>query len=210
MTNDPLIPQRKSIRLPGYDYTLAGAYFITLVTWQRECLFGEVIMDSQEGCAPGIRLNPYGEILSRVWQETALIRPNVILDEFVIMPNHVHGILIIQETIGKGDPGSLRECYARQRSNRARQHLSNRTRQRLSNRARQHLSNRAKQRSNRARQRSNRARQRSNRATHRVALTQIGGGVDWSDYRTNQIPDHQTNQPNSPYPGRTGLAAKLL
>jgi putative transposase len=51
-----------------------------------------------------MRLNPYGEILSRVWQETALIRPNVILDEFVIMPNHLHGIIFLQDTVCKGDP----------------------------------------------------------------------------------------------------------
>ena len=54
MTNNPPIPQRKSIRLQGYDYTLAGAYFITLVTWQRECLFGEVV-------AGEMRLSKLGE-----------------------------------------------------------------------------------------------------------------------------------------------------
>jgi putative transposase len=104
MTNNPAIPQRKSIWLPGYDYTLAGAYFITLVTWQRECLFGEVTGNFQKEGTPEMRLNPYGEILSRVWQETALIRPNVILDEFVIMPNHLHGIIFLQDTVCKGDP----------------------------------------------------------------------------------------------------------
>ena len=51
-----------------------------------------------------MQLNRYGEILSSIWRDTALIRPNVMLDEFVIMPNHVHGIIIIQETKCKGDP----------------------------------------------------------------------------------------------------------
>lgn len=103
MTNHPVIPQRKSIRLSGYDYTQAGAYFITLVTWQRECLFGEITGNFQNDGTPELLLSPYGEIIARVWQETAMIRPNIILDEFVIMPNHVHGIIFLQETIGKAD-----------------------------------------------------------------------------------------------------------
>ena len=67
MTNDQPIHHRKSIRLPGYDYTLAGAYFITLVNWRRECLFGEITGNFQKDGTPEMRLDPYGEILSRVW-----------------------------------------------------------------------------------------------------------------------------------------------
>lgn len=81
---------RRSIRLKGYDYTLAGAYFVTLVTWQRECLFGRIV----EG---EICRNELGEIVAKTWLETAIVRPNVILDAFVVMPNHAHGIIVITE-----------------------------------------------------------------------------------------------------------------
>ena len=97
MTYDPHKHHRRSIRLPGYDYTQPGAYFVTIVTHDRECLFGEVV-DGQ------MRLNPFGEIVREEWFRTAVVRPYVMLapDEFVVMPNHVHGIIWI--TGGRGDP----------------------------------------------------------------------------------------------------------
>jgi REP element-mobilizing transposase RayT len=86
---------RRTIRLQGYDYTSPGAYFVTLVTHQREQVFGSVI----EG---QMRLNQFGEIVAGEWMKTAQIRPVVVLhpDEFVIMPNHLHGIIWIIETDG--------------------------------------------------------------------------------------------------------------
>ena len=97
MTYDPRKHHRRSIRLKGYDYTQAGAYFVTIVTHDRECLFGEVV-DGQ------MRLNPFGEIVREEWFHTAVVRPHVMLapDEFVVMPNHVHGIIWI---VGAGDRG---------------------------------------------------------------------------------------------------------
>jgi len=97
MTYDPRKHHRCSIRLKGYDYTQAGAYFVTIVTHDRECLFGEVV-DGQ------MRLNPFGEIVREEWFRTAVVRPYVMLapDEFVVMPNHIHGIIWI--TGGRGDP----------------------------------------------------------------------------------------------------------
>jgi putative transposase len=90
MTFDPQKHHRRSIRLKGYDYTQPGAYFITVVTHDRQCLFGEIV-DGQ------MRLNEYGEIVRAEWFQTAIVRPYVMLypDEFVMMPNHVHGILWI-------------------------------------------------------------------------------------------------------------------
>ena len=95
MTYDPRKHHRRSIRLKGYDYTQAGAYFVTIVTHDRECLFGEVV-DGQ------MRLNPFGEIVREEWFRTAVVRPYVMLapDEFVVMPNHIHGIIWI---VGVGD-----------------------------------------------------------------------------------------------------------
>ena len=97
MTYDPRKHHRCSIRLKGYDYTQAGAYFVTFVAHDRECLFGEVV--------DGVMwLNAFGEIVRDEWFRTAVVRPYVMLDpdEFVVMPNHVHGIIWI---VGAGDRG---------------------------------------------------------------------------------------------------------
>jgi REP element-mobilizing transposase RayT len=80
---------RHSIRLKGYDYAQAGAYFVTLVTWQRECLFGEVT-------AGEMRLNEGGEIVREEWEKSAEIRREVELGAFVVMPNHFHAIVILR------------------------------------------------------------------------------------------------------------------
>ena len=77
---------RRSIRLPGYDYTRPGIYFLKLCTQNRECVFGEV----REG---EMHLNPAGEIVKEEWLNTARVRPHITLDAFVVMPNHIHGII---------------------------------------------------------------------------------------------------------------------
>jgi putative transposase len=82
---------RRSIRLKGYDYTQAGAYFVTICTKDRACLFGDV--------ADGVmRLNQMGHIVRQCWLAIPNHVPHVLLDEFVVMPNHVHGILVIMPT----------------------------------------------------------------------------------------------------------------
>ncbi len=86
---------RRSIRLKGYDYTQPGAYFITLVTHERTPLFGEIVDGT-------MRLNPFGEIVRTEWFQTADLRSYVQLNhnEFVVMPNHVHGIIWIVDDDG--------------------------------------------------------------------------------------------------------------
>ena len=79
----------ESIRLPGYDYSQSGAYFITIVTKNREHFFGEIVNGKME-------LSEIGEIVKNEWQKTAEIREYVQLGEWVIMPNHFHAIVIIQ------------------------------------------------------------------------------------------------------------------
>lgn len=88
MRYDPERHHRRSIRLPGYDYSQAGTYFVTICTQGRACLFGRVV----EG---DIRLNRYGEIVRSCWLDIPMHFPKVELDEFVVMPNHVHGIIVI-------------------------------------------------------------------------------------------------------------------
>jgi putative transposase len=79
---------RRSIRLQGYDYTQAGAYFVTICAQGRECLFGEVV-DGE------MVLNTYGRVVATVWQRIPRHFARVELDEWVVMPNHMHGIIAI-------------------------------------------------------------------------------------------------------------------
>jgi REP element-mobilizing transposase RayT len=83
---------RHSIRLKDYDYAQAGVYFVTLCTYRRECLFGDV------DDAAGLALSAIGRIVEEEWQRSALIRGEIELDAFVVMPNHVHGIVVITPT----------------------------------------------------------------------------------------------------------------
>ncbi len=90
MKFDPKLHHRRSIRLQGYDYAQNGAYYITIVTYQRQHLFGEVVNGEME-------LNELGKIARDEWFKTAELRPYVELfeDDFVVMPNHAHGIIWI-------------------------------------------------------------------------------------------------------------------
>jgi putative transposase len=88
MSYNPEIHHRRSIRLKDYDYSSGGAYFITICVKNRECLFGEII----EG---KMNLSEIGEIAHNNWLNIPEHFNNVILDEFVVMPNHIHGILIL-------------------------------------------------------------------------------------------------------------------
>ncbi len=88
MTYNPEIHHRRSIRLREYDYSQSGAYFVTLCTWNRECFFGEIKNGE-------MLLNEYGEIAMKYWDAIPGHLPHVEMDEFIIMPNHIHGIVII-------------------------------------------------------------------------------------------------------------------
>lgn len=90
MKFNPLKPHRRSIRLKGHDYTAPGAYFVTICTHQRAELFGDVV----EG---EMRLNEYGQIVADEWERSAIVRAEIQLDEWVVMPNHVHGIIVIND-----------------------------------------------------------------------------------------------------------------
>ena len=92
MAYNPDIHKRQSIRLKGYDYSQSGLYFITICCYQRECLFGNII-NSQ------MILNNFGQLIKEEWLKSAEIRKEIELDDFVIMPNHFHGIVIINQEI---------------------------------------------------------------------------------------------------------------
>ena len=79
---------RRSLRLKGHDYARAGAYFVTIVVQGRPLLFGDVV-DGE------IRLNDAGKMAQRVWEEMLGRFPTIDTDAFVIMPNHIHGIIVV-------------------------------------------------------------------------------------------------------------------
>ncbi len=87
MTEAP-IPHRRLIRLPDFDYSAGGAYFITIVTHQRRCILGRIV----DGVP---NLSPIGCIVAEELEITPLMRPEFVFDDFVIMPNHVHIIVVI-------------------------------------------------------------------------------------------------------------------
>jgi REP element-mobilizing transposase RayT len=87
---------RRSIRLPGYDYSQPGNYYLTMVTYHRESIFG--VVDGNR-----VRLSPFGQIARDCWKEIPSHFQNTELGPFVVMPNHFHGIInIVSEINGRG------------------------------------------------------------------------------------------------------------
>jgi putative transposase len=85
----------ESARLPAWDYSTPGSYFVTIVVRWRQCLLGDV-RDRR------VVLSPLGEMAERLWQEIPLRCPNASVDAFVVMPNHVHGIIRLENPAGAG------------------------------------------------------------------------------------------------------------
>lgn len=96
---NPEIHKRRSVRLKNYDYSQEGLYFITICCQDKTHLFGKII--------DGVMiLNPIGKIVKQCWEETPNIRPNVVLHQFVVMPNHFHAIVEIVERISPTNVGA--------------------------------------------------------------------------------------------------------
>ena len=89
--------RRRSIRLRHYDYSRAGTYYVTICTDGRKLLFGEVIDDD-------VKLNELGRITAEEWLKSAQVRSEIELDTWVVMPNHVHGIVMITNRGRGGRP----------------------------------------------------------------------------------------------------------
>ena len=112
MTYNPEIHHRQSFRLKHYDYSGDGAYFVTICTWQRECLLGVIpptvgagskpAQSSQPGSKPAlipsIVLNEFGKQVEFTWYDLPQHNQGIGLDAFVIMPNHVHFVVIIENS----------------------------------------------------------------------------------------------------------------
>ena len=93
MTYNSDIHHRRSIRLKDYNYSQAGAYFVTICARHRECLFGEIFNEE-------MALSEMGRIVAEEWKGLESIRNNVVLDVFIIMPNHFHSIIFFTDSIG--------------------------------------------------------------------------------------------------------------
>ena len=96
MKNQPLQQRRRSIRLKGFDYSEPGAYFVTIVTKDRSCRFGEIV-DGQ------MKTNSAGKATARWWLELMRKFTTIETDEFVVMPNHCHGIIVIRDPVVGAD-----------------------------------------------------------------------------------------------------------
>jgi putative transposase len=90
---------RRSTHLNGYDYSQSGAYFVTICSWQHECIFGEVRNGE-------MHLNPFGRAALQVWRSLPRHYPYVILGEFCIMPNHVHSMIILSNDHPHASPNN--------------------------------------------------------------------------------------------------------
>jgi len=94
-------PRRKRLRLPEYDYSSVGMYFVTICAHNRICLFGRIV----EGA---MRLNRLGVIADTAWYELRNHYPHVYLDSFIVMPNHVHGIIALTEKASSQEKSARR------------------------------------------------------------------------------------------------------
>jgi putative transposase len=107
---NPNIHHRRSIRLKGYDYSQAGLYFITICCHNRECLFGEIVgannylpNNATSENKPQMILNDAGKIAEHCWTETPNHFPNAVLHEYIVMPNHIHGIIELVNDVNVGE-----------------------------------------------------------------------------------------------------------
>ena len=91
---DQVLPNRQSIRKKGWDYTASGDYFVTINTHASRTLFGAIVNGRMV-------LNEVGQVAEEEWRKSAVIRDGIELDEFVVMPNHVHGIVRLKPSQGR-------------------------------------------------------------------------------------------------------------
>lgn len=109
-TRKQYMPNRKSIRLKDYNYAQNGYYFITICTKNREHLFGKI----KQGKLQKTKL---AEVADEYWSSIPKFHPNAFLDEFVLMPNHLHGIIIIENNFKQKDGSNIGHIQIRQNRN---------------------------------------------------------------------------------------------
>ena len=80
------LPQRKQIRLRFVDYAVSNSYYVTICSFQKKCIFSQIEKDK-------VILSPLGNIIREEWEKTGEVREGILIEDYVIMPNHIHGIL---------------------------------------------------------------------------------------------------------------------
>lgn len=103
----PPLPRRKTTRLQHYDYSQNGAYFVTICTARREPIFGKIVPLSAHAVGAGprparVELSPSGELVAQTWDDLPNHNTGLSLGPFIIMPDHIHGILILEGRAGLG------------------------------------------------------------------------------------------------------------
>jgi len=102
---------RKHLRLSTWDYANCGYYFVTICTQDRKCVLGEIVSEK-------VFLSPLGKIIENEWLKLPVVFPNISLDHWVIVPNHLHGIIVFKHpiaditpninlSVGAGSPGPI-------------------------------------------------------------------------------------------------------
>ncbi len=91
MKYNPDVHHRRSIRLGGYDYSRDGYYYVTICVQDRFCLFGKIFNGQ-------MNLNSAGKMVRNIWNQIPVHYQGIDVDQFVIMPNHIHGIIIVGAT----------------------------------------------------------------------------------------------------------------
>jgi len=98
MRYNPDTHHRRSIRLKGYDYSQVAAYFVTICVQEREDLFGKIASDEMQ-------LNNAGRMVQSAWKDLPRYYPGAEIDAFVVMPNHIHGIVVLTDPVGAAAGG---------------------------------------------------------------------------------------------------------
>lgn len=107
---NPDFHHRRSVRLPGYDYSRPGHYYVTICLRDIRCMLAVVHRGSGPHASPSLRLTRLGEVADRYWREIPLHFPHVVPDDYVIMPDHMHGILhLCRRAAGHAERGIHRE-----------------------------------------------------------------------------------------------------
>lgn len=96
-----MLSKRKLLRLKNYDYSSSGMYFVTVCVRRRKTLFGEIVVGDGPCAVPRMVLNETGCMVQTIWMQIPKYYAGVELDEFVVMPDHFHGIIWLKSNFGR-------------------------------------------------------------------------------------------------------------
>ena len=112
MDREKGLPKRKPLRMKSYDYSTSGAYFLTICTENRRCMLSRIVGDDVLGVPNNAQLLPYGKIADKCINRLNEFYDNIIVDSYVIMPNHIHIMLFVAGTETSAASSSTRQTAA--------------------------------------------------------------------------------------------------